>query len=330
MTNHTKLTAAALFSALVLGSSFVSSTVFADDTGTGTDTGTPADTSGTSTDPATTTVETGKQGPNKDNGGTQTETGNAYVEITTNTDGNPVVDPKDPGEPVKPDDPNVTKEIGSLTLDAIPRTLNFGKNVATGAAAKYALYSNDPDSRASDDTRGNAISDTLHTTDTGTDTENNHYKGIIFAQETNISSSAEVAWTLNAKLNKFTNYTTGADSLPGAYITLTSGASKILNTDPNTNKKTWADATDLKDDNDQVTSKGATLPTDGVTLTSGATDGTNIVSGVQRKGTFQQQWASGNVNLVVPQAATVGQYQATIDWTLSAEPSTLDAAPTAN
>lgn len=328
MTNHTKLTAAALFSALVLGSSFVSSTVFADDTGTGTDTGTPADTSGTTADPATTVVKTGQQGPNKDNGGTQTETGNAYVEITTNTDGNPVVDPKDPGEPVKPDDPNVTKEIGSLTLDAIPRTLNFGKNVATGAAAKYALYSNDPDSRASDDTRGNAISDTLHTTDTGTDTENNHYKGIIFAQETNISSSADVAWTLNAKLNKFTNYSTGADSLPGAYITLASGASKILNTNAETGAKSWDDATDVVADG--VTTKGATLPKDGVTLTSGDDAGTPIVSGVQRKGTFQQQWTSGNVNLVVPQAATVGQYQATIDWTLSAEPSTLDAAPAAN
>ncbi|WP_125708327.1 WxL domain-containing protein [Lacticaseibacillus porcinae] len=335
MTNKTKLSAAALFSALVLGGSFVGSTVFAgtvDPTGTEQtgDTSGATDSTGTTdtgaTTGTTTTAKAAHQGVNSTDGKV-TEQGNAYVEITTSKDGNPVVTPGDPDTPVKPIDegnnPNITNETGTLTLDAIPNTLNFGVNASTGTAQTIQLLSGDQSYKdAQNDTRTDATfnGSTTKTTDFGTSTTTDdkgvtnteQFQGKIFAQETNVTADPNVAWTLNAKLSHFTTKD-NEEGLTGAKIILANGVSAFVN------GKTWAESSEkiVQDENKQVI------------LDSTNDAGTNIIVGAKQKGVTQQQWATKDVTLSIPNAATVGQYKATIDWTLSAVPTTsLDAAVT--
>lgn len=285
MTNTTKFTAAALFSALVLGAAFA----------------------GTNNVSA---AQDGSESGLYTGHASTSETGHAYVEFNANDKGNPVITPGDPGTtttPIDPgDNPNITNEVGSLTLDAIPASLNFGQNQSTGSAQTVKLLSGDADTNtAAGDTRKNAISDANHTTDFGTDKDGKDFAGILFAQETNLSSSANIKWSLSAALSPFTLATSKTDpkqtGLDDATITLGSGVSAFAGKDG-----TWTKAaTDLTTSDIVLKSDGTSIP---------------IISGSMQKGVFQQQWKTANVSLNVPQAATVGKYTADIAWTLSATP----------
>lgn len=311
MTNKTKLSAAALFSALVLGGSFVGSTVFAADTQT-------------------------KSGVTQSNKGTVTETGHAYVTFTRST-GPQVLNPSDPGTSYTPSNSDdITNETGSLTLDAIPSSLNFGTNESTGQAQTVQLLQSEgkdfsggkdgstPDQQTlADGTKADRVdspngpktSDTGMVANTDADAQdaastvkaNGH---TVFTQVTNMTSGP-VNWTLSATLSNF--FKSGPDAKPGDTNAIP-GASIFMKKGKNvTNHKTpgtWTDA-------DTAIDAGLELK---------ATQAATVVGSNAEKGTFQQQWNVGDVTLVAPEGAPIGQFEANIDWTLSAEPlSDLDA-----
>lgn len=126
MTNKTKFSAAALFSAAVLGGAFfvTSNTVNAASEATA-------------------------------------ETGHAYVSFDNNKP-NSIPNPSDPNSSTPVPSENSTGETGDLTLDAIPASLNFGTN-ATGTTEipllsnSDAKATNNPYSKGSD---GNGIATT--------------------------------------------------------------------------------------------------------------------------------------------------------------------------
>lgn len=311
MTNKTKLSAAALFSALVLGGSFVGSTVFADDTAPG-------------------AVPTGQAGPNQSNNGTVTEKGHAYVTFTRST-GPQVLNPSDPGISYTPNNSSdITNETGSLTLDAIPSSLNFGTNESTGHAQTVQLlqsegkdFSNSKDGSTpdqqtlADGTKADRVDSPNGPKTSDSDINNFNeatkdatpvVKGI-FTQVTNMTSGP-VNWTLSATLSNF--FKSGANATPGADNAIP-GASIFMKNGKNVTDKTvtaWTDAETQID-------AGLELK---------ATQATTVVGSNAEKGTFQQQWNVGDVTLVAPEGAPIGQFEANIDWTLSAEPlSDLDA-----
>jgi hypothetical protein len=317
MTNKTKLSAAALFSALVLGGTFATSTVFA--------AGDP-----NVTNPSTANVA--HDGPNKANNGTVTEVGHAYATFTRNGGGQ-VKTPSDPGISYTPSNSgDITNETGSLTLDAIPSSLNFGSQETTGVAQTVQLlqsegkdyFSGNKDGSTQDQTKdadGNLVQRTdspngAKTSDFGSGTAADGKKSFgnnntVFTQVTNLSSSKDIAWTLDAKLSNFykagETASTGKDksdnAIPGAFITL-KGGKNVKDTVAADGTESWKNATD-------------TITGD-VKLEANTTK--TIISASKDKGVFQQQWNVGNVTLTAPDGAPVGQYTADIDWTLSTAP----------
>lgn len=303
MTNTTKLSAAALFSALVLGAAF-----------------------------AGTNNVSAQAGPNPDNKGTVTEQTHAYVTFTKDG-GSKVKHPNDPGISYTPSNTtDITNETGSLTLDAIPSSLNFGTQETTGTSQTVQLlqsagkdFSNGKDgstpdqNTAADGTKtdrgissnGPATSDATHT-----DTDTNKTTSYVFTQVTNVSSNPGIAWTLSAKLSNF--YKAGGtvdannNAIPGAFITLKDGAN-VKDTKTDTTE-TW----EPMKDSEAIDA--------GLKLEANTTK--DIITASTNKGIFQQQWGVGNVTLTAPQGAPVGQYTANIDWTLSAEPFADLDAPT--
>ena len=146
-----------------------------------------------------------------------------------------------------------------------------------------------------------ATEDATPTTDLKNDT--------VFTQVTNMTSGT-VNWKLSATLSNF--FKTGTTP---------------TETDPNA----IPDASIFMKEGENVTDKTADAWTDAAThidpgLELKAKTPVTVVDSNAEKGTFQQQWNVGNVTLVAPQGAPIGQFEATIDWTLSAEPlSNLDA-----
>lgn len=216
MTNKTKLSAAALFSALVLGGTFATSTVFADDTA-------PA--------------PTGQAGPDPVKGGEVSEVGHAYVTFTKDKP-NTIHDPSNPGSTTDPSNPDETNETGELTLDAIPSSLNFGTQESDGAGQVVKLLASDDSSRAiSKGAAGDGITTSDHTGSWESATDK-----VLFTQVTNIATS-NPTWELSATMSGFTNGT-NKDALPGAFITFGGGMNVIDQYDKTTNKESWAKAKD--------------------------------------------------------------------------------------
>lgn len=282
MTNTTKLTAAALFSALVLGAAF-----------------------------AGTNNVSAQAGPDTAKGGTVTETGHAYVTFQRGSQGQ-VKTPSDPGVSYTPDNPSdITNETGDLTLDAIPSSLNFGTNDITGVAQTVDLLPSAGDGKRELSSNGPATSD--HGTDPDGKVANDD---TIFTQVTNVSSNP-VKWSLSATLSNFyvegTTVNKDKNAISGAYITMTDGKAVHAEAAPtaeNPDAQTWADAaTKLSAD------------TKGV-LTFNANQSTPIIENATQQGVFQQQWKDSGVKLVAPNGVTVGQYAADMAWTLSVTPAT--------
>lgn len=285
MTKNVKLSADALFSALVLGGSFAGSTVFA------------------------------KDGATQSNGGTVTEVGHAYATFTR-TSGGQVKTPSDPGISYTPGNSgDITNETGSLTLDAIPSSLNFGTQETTGVAQTVNLL---PSTPGEDDDRaisGNGPATSDHGTDTAGKELNNQ---TIFTQVTNVSSNT-IQWSLSATLGAFYKadksedvHTDAADigekesAIPGAFITLTDGAAVHAEIKTGDTKLSWQPADKLMENS--------------LKLDAGTGKSTEIIASNPQKGVFQQQWKDANVTLTAPQGAPVGKYAADIAWTLSASP----------
>ncbi|KRL53528.1 hypothetical protein FD01_GL000446 [Lacticaseibacillus manihotivorans DSM 13343 = JCM 12514] len=298
MTNTTKLTAAALFSALVLGASFAGNTVSA------------------------------APGPNPDNNGKVSETGHAYVTFTKDG-GSQVKHPSDPGVSYTPSNTtDVTNETGSITLDAIPSSLNFGTQETTGASQTVQLlqsegkdFSNGKDGSTTDQTTladgtkadRKISSNGPATSDSGASSDTTGKNDTIFTQVTNVSSNQDITWTLSATLSNFYAAGKAADpktnAIPGAFITMKDG--KHVKDTIDGEKESWMPTTDKID----------------AGLTLNANTSTKIVGATKDKGIFQQQWNVGGVTLTAPQGAPVGQYTADIAWTLEAGPAAdLDAA----
>lgn len=273
MTNTTKFTAAALFSALVLGAAFA-----------------------------------GTNNVSADEAKVNSETGYAYVGYTATTAPD-VLDPGDPDNPtIKPDDPGITKETGSLTLDAIPASLNFGTQEATGAGQVVKLLQ---DGGTATDTRAMATGKDGKGTATNNHQRENGTDQVIFTQVTDVAGW-KPTWHLTATMSEFASDKGG--SLPGAYITFAGGKNVIKSVDAENGGTKWSDA------------KG--LTSGDITLVAGSdTTGTGVADIVSTSdtGTFQQQWAVDQVSLTTPQAPTEGQYSATINWILSADPATYTA-----
>lgn len=165
MTNKTKLSAAALFSALVLGGSSAGSTVFAD----------------------------AKPGPDP-KGGSVSEVGHAYVTFTK--DGTtPIHDPSNPGSDITPSNPNdSTNETGELTLDAIPSQLNFGTQESQGAGQVTKLLAS----------TGDGVRQDSQGTDKKTSDQAIKDTRVIFTQVTNVATT-NPSWSLSATMGEFTN-----------------------------------------------------------------------------------------------------------------------------
>lgn len=219
MTNKTKLSAAALFSALVLGGTFATSTVFA----------------------------AGQAGPDVTKDAAENsvnEVGHAYVTFTKDKP-NTIHDPSDPGSTTTPSNPSdVTTETGELTLDAIPSSLNFGTQESTGAGQVVQLLASNAtsatDSREKLDISKGKDGDGLATSDhTGSATSATDQ--VIFTQVTNVATT-NPTWSLSATMTDFTN----ADNatLPGAFITFGGGANVLDQYDATTKTQKWVNATD--------------------------------------------------------------------------------------
>ncbi|WP_407893123.1 WxL domain-containing protein [Lacticaseibacillus sp. N501-2] len=205
MTNKTKLSAAALFSALVLGGSFVGSTVFA--------------------------ADTPQAGPDPTKDGSVSEVGHAYVTFTKN-EKTPIHDPSNPGKDITPSNPSdTTGETGELTLDAIPSQLNFGTQESTGAGQKVNLLA------SNDSSRPVSQGDDKKTSDYTVNGDQ-----VIFTQVTNVATT-NPSWSLSATMGEFTA-TTGGATLPGAFITFGGGTNVLDKYDATSDTDAWVSGTD--------------------------------------------------------------------------------------
>lgn len=280
MTNKTKLSAAALFSALVLGGTFATGTVFA-----------------------------AQAGPDPVNGGSVSETGHAYVTFTKDGS-NPVVDPGNPNESLPSDTPGVTGETGELTLDAIPLSLNFGTNEATGAGQVVNLLASNGTSATPADNRDLSAGKDDDGTAT-TDRQGASGNQVIFTQVTNVST-AKPTWTLSANMTDFTNK--AGETLPGAFITFGGGTNYLDKYDTTAAKAThvWEPQTTTDEANPNPNAL-----TQDVQLAAG---GSATFLSTSATGTYQQQWDDSKVTLTTPEAPTKGAYTSTINWTLTAAP----------
>lgn len=305
MTNKTKFTAAALFSATILGLAFVGNNVHADGEG-----------------PSTTVA------------GTKTETGHAYATFERDTTGGQVKHPNDPGLSYTPDNSgDITHETGELTLDAIPSSLNFGTNTTTGASQTVKLLPSLGDTETparSISDNGPATSDHGAASNDSTQAQDDKSKAKIFTQVTNLATNG-VQWKLSATLGAFYKADTNADAhaqytavdadhveaakaanaIPGAYITLKNGASVHDETDATTNVESWQPAAQALAGDVQLN----------------AFEEKTIVDSNAQRGVFQQQWNDSDVTLTAPTGAPVGKFAADIAWTLSSTPATDTSAP---
>ncbi len=257
MTNKSKFSVAALFSAAVLGGAFfaTNSTVNAA-AGEGATSDTPA-----------------------------TETGHAYVSFT-NDKTTPITDPSDPTKTPSDNSDNSTGEIGDLTLDAIPASLNFGTN-ASGTTNIPLLSSSDAAAGTAD------INNPISKGKDGDGKATTDGSGFVFTQ---ISKKVkdDVAYQLSAQLGDFTS---ADNTLTGATITLANGKTQLLSgTEPN------------------------------YTYVAAGGSATTITNNATQTGTTQQKWADKDVSLQVPSAVALkGDYTANITWTLAVVPATTPA-----
>lgn len=321
MTNKVKFSAAALFSAAVLGGAFfvTNNTVHAADTPGGATAAQPA-----------------------------TESGEAVVKFTK-TSASPVLDPGT-GDSI-PGDSNGTGEIGPLTLDAIPKVFDFGSQEVTSAAQtielldgatsrtvnanpskvqatnadgslKYTetqVQQKDANGDPVVDGNGDPVYDTIKTpvmedvAETGArqaTSETHSYtrdgNQVVFTQVTD-ADKTNPTWTLGLDVSKFSDGTN--DTLDGATISFDNGVAQIPNPD-----ETAAATT-------PYVSSAATTMLSSFSVKAGDTTPTNYVTASTEKGISQQVWNTKDIHLNVPAGqSSEGVSTAIMNWTLAVVP----------
>ncbi|MFD1429377.1 WxL domain-containing protein [Lacticaseibacillus mingshuiensis] len=259
-----------LFSAAILGAGFASNTVFAADEA---------------------------QTPQ-----THQYTGEAYVSFSKTTSTGPI----DPSDPNNSDPSNGTSDPGvnGLSLDAIPKVLNFGNHdavQANQAGQSYTLLASAATTETENDAKEGA-----KTIDGTYAPKTTDASGLIDTQVTNVDAKV-TSWTLNAQLSDFV-HEDGSTKLAGASIDFGAGTFQTLGTttaDDGTSSLAWLpDSTGVAAFN----------------LPAGDADGVNYYTSSVATGTTQQVWNTDDVKLNTLAPVSMGQYKATITWTLTSTP----------
>ncbi|MEW2856862.1 WxL domain-containing protein [Lactiplantibacillus paraplantarum] len=209
-----------------------------------------------------------------------------------------IVNPIDPDDPSQPGSGG-TKNLGPLSLDAVPTHMNFGQHAIPAVDTGYSLLP----SSAATDRLATAIDGQQYATIGGT----KNGQDSIYTQVTDTRDTPS-GWQLTAQLSKLA--AADGTTITGSRMTLTAGMAQYLNR--TTNK--WATTADQNQ---------AALPT-AITLTPGATQQTVVASAAAQQGigTNQQIWNVNNVVLHVKGGRILAKnYSGTITWQLNSLPS---------